>query len=93
MTLVGAVHGLSRQWVHHVDAMLPDEMALTVGLGGESDWTSGTFEWFLSRVGQEMTGQGADPGEGSSAVRTLKLVRRISIRVSLLLHKELVRWF
>lgn len=86
MTLVGAVHGLSRQWVHHVDTMLPDEMALTVGLGGESDWTSGTFEWFLSRVGQEMTGQGADPGEGSSAVRTLKLVRRISIRVSLLLH-------
>lgn len=86
MTLVGAVHGLSRQWVHHVDTMLPDEMALTVGLGGESDWTSGTFEWFLSRVGQEMTGQGADPGEGSGAVWTLKLVRRISIRVSLLLH-------
>lgn len=56
MIFVGAVYGLSRQWVYYVDVMFFDEMAFTVGFGGESDWISGIFEWFLFRVGQEMTG-------------------------------------
>lgn len=87
MTLVGTIHGLSRQRVHHVNSMFPDEVTFTVRLGGECDWTARTFKWLLSSVGQEVTGQRTDPGKGPGAVRTLQLVRRISIRVSLLLYQ------